>query len=55
MPFDNEIERAVKHLFANDRDKNKKKEELEDIIASVKTAVANIEYNFAKSESIVLS
>lgn len=55
MRFDEEIARAVRHQAANDTQTNKTKEELEDIVATVKTAVANAQYNFSKSDSIVLN
>ena len=55
MRFDDEILRAVRHQAAYDRETNKTKEEIDDIVQTIKTAVKNAQYDFTKSNSIVLN
>ena len=55
MRFDDEIVRVVKHQAAYDKETNKTKEEIDNIVHSIKTAVMNAQYDFTKSESIVLN
>jgi hypothetical protein len=55
MRFDDDIVRAVRHQAANDRETNKTKEEIDEIVTAVKVAVTNAQYDFTNSEPIVLN
>ena len=55
MRFIDEITRAVRHQAANDRNERKTKEEIDDIASALNTKVSDEQYDFTKSEFIVLN
>ncbi len=55
MQFHNEIARAVRHQVATDTTTTKTREEIKAIESAVISAVSSLEYDFSKSESIVLN
>lgn len=55
MQFEREIERAVRHQAASDTQTTKSQEELDLIVAAVKNSLANSQYDFSISNSIVLN
>jgi hypothetical protein len=55
MWFDDEIVRAVKHQTAIDTTTTKTKDEIKAIENAVYSAVSSLNYDFSKSESIVLN
>lgn len=55
MPFEREIERAVRHQVAIDTQTTKSPDEINLIIEAVKNSLQNSNYDFSKSDSIVLN
>ena len=55
MQFNDEIARAVKHQAAIDKNKRKTKEEIDDIISALNTKIKQKQYDFTKSEFIILN
>ncbi len=55
MILEKEIEKAVRHLVAQSKTALKAKVNIESICSSVKTAVKNNSYSFAKSSKMVLT
>jgi hypothetical protein len=55
MRFDEEIARAVKHQVVKDRRAKNTQDEIDNIVATVRTATINAQYDFSQSEPIVRS
>ena len=55
MRFDDELAKAVRHQADLDRESSKTKEEIDSIIATIKTAAKNALYDFSSAKPLVLN